>query len=156
MEETNSREKSSLKGLIFGLITFILITTLLIGSIYFFKNRNEESSSEAVEFEQSEEKIASIEIFSDSETKDIYDVEIQEGQSVFQILETLKANEEIQFEYGEFEGLGVFVTSLNGITADSNSEYWKFLINGEEAQVGISDYIIQTGDTIQFEIEKFV
>jgi hypothetical protein len=156
MEETNSREKSSLKGLIFGLITFILITTLLIGSIYFFKNRNDESYSEEVEFEQSEEKIASIEIFSDSETKDIYDVEIQEGQSVFQILETLKANEEIQFEYGEFEGLGVFVTSLNGITADSNSEYWKFLINGEEAQVGISDYIIQTGDTIQFEIEKFI
>ena len=48
-----------------------------------------------------------------------------------------------------------YVTTINGVTADSKSEYWQFNINGASSSVGAGSYITNDGDTITWKLVKF-
>jgi len=52
-------------------------------------------------------------------------------------------------------GENAFVTAINGIVADSKSEYWSFSINGEAATVGAGSYITKDSDTITWKLSSF-
>lgn len=59
----------------------------------------------------------------------------------------------IEGEEGQY---GLYVTSVNGITADYDSDglYWAFYINGEYAKQGVDSVTITEGDTYSFKAEK--
>lgn len=78
---------------------------------------------------------------------------LEQGSSAFDLLIKAAKESTFSFEYSESE-FGIFITSINGYEPDINSEYWKFLVNGEVAQVGVSDYILKDGDWVRFELEK--
>lgn len=51
---------------------------------------------------------------------------------------------------------GLFVTSVNGVTADSaDSAYWAVYVNGEYGQYGISEQPVADGDTFTFAYETY-
>jgi len=53
-------------------------------------------------------------------------------------------------------GVNAFVTSIDGIEANTNKrEFWEFIVNGVQAQVGAGSYIIQNNDQIQWKITNF-
>ncbi len=55
-----------------------------------------------------------------------------------------------------FEEEGGFVTSINGVSQDASAGlYWLYYINGEFAQVGAAEYIVQEGDEITWKLESF-
>lgn len=67
-------------------------------------------------------------------------------------LETLRNEIPVETETSDF---GEFVTSINGVAADSSSEYWAFYVNGELASVGAGAYEAADGDMIEWKLESF-
>lgn len=54
------------------------------------------------------------------------------------------------------EGANAFVTAINGYAAsDAKHEFWKLIINGEDAQVGAGSYVTKSSDTIKWEIDTY-
>lgn len=53
---------------------------------------------------------------------------------------------------GDQGDYGLFVTEVDGETADYNVDggWWKFLVNGEESQVGVSSTPVENGSTYSF------
>lgn len=53
-------------------------------------------------------------------------------------------------------GENAFVTSLNGREANTKKrEFWEFLVNGKQAEVGAGTYKIQNGDIIIWQISTY-
>ncbi|HHT66497.1 MAG: DUF4430 domain-containing protein [Caldicoprobacterales bacterium] len=50
---------------------------------------------------------------------------------------------------------GTMIIGMMNYTADSNSEYFHFQVNGEDAMVGTDDTPIQDGDTYKFILTPF-
>ena len=48
-----------------------------------------------------------------------------------------------------------FVATINGITADPNSEYWQFSVDGKSASVGAGSYVTKNAETISWKLVKF-
>lgn len=73
----------------------------------------------------------------------------QEGKTALELLEstaqTVKAG----------EGENAYITSINGVAADSTKEYWAFSINGEASMVGAGSYITKGSDVIKWDLTTF-
>jgi hypothetical protein len=67
-------------------------------------------------------------------------------------LETLRRLADIETETFDF---GEFVTSINGVAANPETEFWSYTINGEEAQIGSGEYLAQDGDVFLWRVEEF-
>lgn len=53
-------------------------------------------------------------------------------------------------------GKNAFVTGLNGRDIDSKKhEFWEFLVNGKQAEVGAGTYIIQNSDNIVWRVSTY-
>lgn len=57
---------------------------------------------------------------------------------------------------GEEGDYGLYVKTVNGITADYDTDgyYWAFYVNGEYAQTGVDSTEITEGDSYSFKVEK--
>ena len=57
---------------------------------------------------------------------------------------------------GEESEYGLFVKTVNGITADYNVDqtYWAFYVNGEYAMSGVDTTVIEEGVAYSFKVEK--
>lgn len=55
----------------------------------------------------------------------------------------------------EIKSDGMLVKVENIDLSKSSNEYWHVSVNGEDAQVGVNDQVINDGDTIKFERIKF-
>jgi len=74
------------------------------------------------------------------------------GKNGVSALSLLKQNAKI-----ETSGTGemTFVTTINDITADPNSEYWQLNVNDKSASVGAGSYITTDAETISWKLVKF-
>ena len=97
-----------------------------------------------------------------------------EGQTVFSFTVVDKDGNETAFEIhtdketvgealldcalieGEAGQYGLYVKTVNGITADYDADgtYWAFYVNGEYAMTGVDSTDINTADTYTFKVEK--
>lgn len=76
------------------------------------------------------------------------------------LLDTLRRLETIDetftFGFRQDATLGAYIISMNGIEADvTKNEFWKLIINNNDANEGISTYKVKGGDTIVFEIDNY-
>jgi len=55
----------------------------------------------------------------------------------------------------EYPSMGLFVTTINNVVADPNSQYWAILQNGNFAQLGLSSLPIVAGDVIILQLQDF-
>ncbi len=63
---------------------------------------------------------------------------------------------ELELIEGEMGDYGLYVTMVNGITADYNVDgtYWAFYVDGEYATTGVDATDITEGSTYSFKVEK--
>jgi len=96
-----------------------------------------------------------LEITSESETPapDALTYEFTAQTDGITALELL--TEQAEVETQDFGSAGAFVTSING-TPSNAQYYWSFFVNGEYAEQGASQTILQKGDTITFTYEEIV
>lgn len=58
--------------------------------------------------------------------------------------------------YTDYGGdFGKFITGFNGISADPNSEFYEFRVNGVSSSVGVSAYECMDGDVLDFILTTF-
>lgn len=83
-----------------------------------------------------------------------YSYSIESSDKLINIIEAIdEENEDFSIEYKEFD-FGKMVETINGYTAQGN-EFWNIKVNGEDAQVGISDLVVNRGDSVEFSISTF-
>lgn len=87
------------------------------------------------------------------ENKD-YDVLLNSGDTVYDVMNNLKNDKEknFSFKYKEYTSLGIFIDEI-GELKNGNGKYLIYSINGKEAQVGVSKYKLQAGDIISWELK---
>ncbi len=85
---------------------------------------------------------------------EIYKVSIQDKDTVYDVMKKLQTAEEnnFTFKYKEYPSMGIFITEINGII-ESPGKYWIYYVNGVEASVSVSKYIIKEGDIINWKQE---
>lgn len=108
-----------------------------------------------------------------TETGDIQTTQLGEGSTKFTFSVVDKEGNETWFEIhtdqetvgkalleldliaGEESAYGLFVKTVNGITADYDKDgvYWAFYINDEYAQTGVDSTTITEGDSYSFRVE---
>jgi len=83
-----------------------------------------------------------------------YEIGIDEESSVFEAMDNLQRNKEnnFSFKYKEYSSLGIFIDELNEIKSGSG-KYWIYSVNGKEASIGVSKYLLKEGDIIKWELK---
>lgn len=66
-------------------------------------------------------------------------------------LDLLKRSHKVQTK--TYEGIGELVTSIDDVSADSK-HFWSFYVNGQQSQVGASNYMAKATDTIAWKLEE--
>jgi len=85
-----------------------------------------------------------------------YNGEIVEGETVYQFMKNLQDDKESNFSFSgeDHPGLGFFIKEIDGVKGKAGS-YWIYYVNGEEASVGVSNYILKDGDIVSWKQEAF-
>lgn len=67
-----------------------------------------------------------------------------------------EALEELNLIAGDESEYGLYVKTVNGITADYDADgvYWAFYVNGEYAETGVDSTRIAEGESYSFKVEK--
>jgi hypothetical protein len=80
-----------------------------------------------------------------------YQQEIEKEDSVYDLMEKIKNNPDNNFTFKvkNYPALGYFVDEINGVRGKPGA-YWIYYVNDKEASVGISNYIIKSGDIIRW------
>lgn len=71
------------------------------------------------------------------------------------VMDELKESSDFTYEGSESD-YGLYITSINGITADYNTDgaYWAIYVNGEYGSYGADAQPVADGDTFTFAYEK--
>jgi hypothetical protein len=91
-------------------------------------------------------------IISADDESTTYSTVAREGFSVLDVLQLVSDENSFALETQE-SSFGVYVEGLAGKTGGDNNKYWMYYVNGESATVGVADYIIEEGDSIEFKFE---
>ena len=82
-----------------------------------------------------------------------YEGEVEKGESVYDFMNSLRAERKINFTEKNYTGMGKFIDSLGGISGN-RKETWIYYVNGKKASVGVSNYKINPGDIVSWKYEK--
>ena len=74
------------------------------------------------------------------------------GSSLYDTLLSARENKQIAFTGKNYPGLGFFVTDIDSLH-DGNGGNLIYYVNGKEATVGVSAYIINNNDVILWKLE---
>jgi hypothetical protein len=79
--------------------------------------------------------------------------EVAPETTAWDAIKTVLGEENLTFM--DFGGdLGIFISGFNGVNAEGN-HFWEFKINGEGAETGVSKYVVQQGDVLEFVYSSF-
>ena len=135
------------------LIVLLLIAIFLIGAFHYlnFPKLEDKTIKENNKIEKIEEMAVTFTVLDR-----IYQVSIKEGDTVYDLMNNLQSNKEnnFTFESKEYPSMGIFIDGINGIKGEPN-KYWIYSVNGEEASVSVSKYILKNGDNVLWEQKSF-
>lgn len=161
-KEVPSGEKSKSNKSLFALYALIIVIALSVIGVYMIasgddkpkKNNPQNNSQNQAQdvLSQVTAKLIEIDINDQKQNKQ-YFASFKDGSSAFDALKDLQDQDKsFKFEYKQYD-FGVMLTSMNGLKPDS-SHFWKFQINGQDSQVGISDYKVKQGDKLTFILDS--
>lgn len=85
-----------------------------------------------------------------------YETSIKEGASVFDVMKKIQKESTpdniFNFKYINNASLGNFITEING-KEGTPGKYWIYYVNNKKASVGVSNYILKSGDIINWSQE---
>jgi len=139
-------------SLLMGVFTLgVFVGMFLLETGYVPSIRNQASSIESIQTGNALEKQEiTIDISIDYGNGDIqsFPQELMlNGSTVLDVLNALERRYGIALETRNFPGVGVFIEAIHGVR-NSNTSYWQFWVNGEYAQVGAAQYVVQDGDKV--------
>ncbi len=162
------------KKWISSLLCMMLIVAMAFTTVACKTNDNGGSSQsvaevQTTEVQSTEEQTTEVQIAAESGT-----TVLGEGQTTFPFVVVDKDGNEMSFEIhtdktivgealldveliqGETSEYGLYVKTVNGITADYDVDqtYWAFYVNGEYATAGVDTTTIEEGATYSFKVEK--
>ncbi|RLG14482.1 hypothetical protein DRN69_04190 [Candidatus Pacearchaeota archaeon] len=144
-KELKKRNKKVKKyHLFFAFIGLILVSTLIGGSIYYFKFLNVSNQSE-----QEIQCQITIEYGTlNNYTIENYTISIKEGSSAFDAFSEVASLDVIQYPFG------VYIRAVNGFEEQAPN-YWAFYyfnsknLSWTYSEVGVSNYYLSDGDKIK-------
>jgi hypothetical protein len=78
---------------------------------------------------------------------------VQPGQTAWTAVRQAIGQSNLTFQ--DFGGsLGIFITGFYGVQAQGN-HFWEFFVNGQSSLVGVSAYIVKSGDVLEFRYSSF-
>lgn len=122
---------------------------------------NNNSNSGAVTSNETTAVSSGSNVLGEGKTKFTFTVVDKDGnETEFEIhtdKETVgQALQELNLIAGENSEYGLYVKTVNGITADYDTDkvYWAFYVNGAYATSGVDTTPVKEGDTYSFKVEK--
>jgi hypothetical protein len=79
-------------------------------------------------------------------------IEIEEKDTVYQVMQKAMQNNQVTFDGREYLGLGFFVTQV-GSLVNGNGKNLMYYVNDKEASVGVSSYVLSDGDSIEWKLK---
>ena len=73
--------------------------------------------------------------------------------TVYDFMDELRSEEKINFTEKNYAGMGKFIETINGVKGNGDQN-WIYYVNGQKAQVGVSNYKIKPGDVVSWKYEK--
>ncbi|KGP70922.1 DUF4430 domain-containing protein [Pontibacillus yanchengensis] len=109
---------------------------------------SETTSNEETQQEAQEKVKVTISKNNGEETIEEKELSIEEGQTVFEVMDE-------NFEL-ETDNSGGFITAVEGVKAKEEDKMaWFYTVNGKEAEVGAKEYELKPGDTITFDMHSW-
>jgi hypothetical protein len=127
---------------------YVLVLILIVAGFFAFsrsQNNQVENTNTTASEQALQEKQAILTAGTVTTT-----LKFTEGKTLYDALVQAKA-EGLSIEFKEYPGMGYFVTQV-GSLVPGKDKYLMYLVNGEEASVGISTYVLKDGDVITWEI----
>lgn len=125
----------------------VIITLIIAGGAFWLVSANNSSDTNDAEQNQTEQAAPANEIvFNADGTVAAYD-----GVPGEIALTTLKSLTDVSVQESAY---GEFVTGINGVEADSSTNFWGFYVNGEMATVGAGEYVAEEGDQIEWQLTE--
>ncbi len=124
------------------ILTVVAAAALLGGGFIVLRSRD----ATAPDSSQAVTKSTKVITFSTDKKTVSYDG--QDGKTALELLKALATTETESSAYGDF------VTSINGLKAESNKEYWSFYVNGAYASEGAGTYKTSDTEKIQWKLES--
>ena len=147
------------KKIISWLLYMMLIVTMAFTTVGCGTNNESGSNHPSTEAQSSEENKDNV--LGEGQTKFIFVVVDKDGNETnFEIYtdkETVgDALLEVDLIAGEEREYGLYVKTVNGITADYDADqtYWAFYVNGKYATAGVDSTAVKEGETYSFKGEK--
>lgn len=132
----------------------ILISAMVVlglglagGSAYLYYKPDTKKSDQNTSQQTAQKPAPTITISEDGKTVS-YDG--KEGESALTTLESLTSVKTKSSSFGKF------VTTINGLEADSKKEYWSFYINDKVATEGAETYKAKLGDKFKWRLEQLI
>lgn len=145
-----------MKKQVITIISIIILALGVGGTVYIVSNNNinKNNNTSAVEtdvaYQQQEQQAPDPQqttiVFSEDGKTVNYTANESENA-----LDALKRQTDVQTK--TFEGMGEYVTAINGIVADDSTNFWAFYINGQQSEVGAGSYTAVAGDQLEWRLE---
>ena len=149
------KKKSNMKSLSSLLCMMLIVAMALFTIVY-----NGGSNSGAASLE-GEAISANSNVLGEGQTEFTFTVVDKDGNETEFEIHTYKETVgeellELNLIAGEESEYGLYVKTVNGITADYNTDgvYWAFYVNGEYATSGVDTTPVTAGDSYSFKVEK--
>ncbi len=150
------KKRRNMKTLSF-LLCMTLIVTMALSTVG-CGGKNENGGAASAE---SAATSANNNVLGEGQTEFAFTVVDKDGnETVFEIHTDKETVGEALLELGLIAGedseYGLYVKTVNGITADYNTDgvYWAFYVNGEYATSGVDTTPVTEGDSYSFKVEK--
>ena len=124
------------KKAVIGVIALLVVVLLLLGAYFIWKPKGKEG-----------EKTISVEVIANDETVNEYTIKTEEKF----LREALEEENLIQ---GQEDQYGLFIQTVDGITADdANQEWWCITKGGEQVTTGVDSTPIEDGDSFELTLK---
>lgn len=153
MKLKNNRKMTS------WIICMMLIVSMTFSAIGCSTNEQSENNQPSTEAQNLD--AATEQVLGEGQTQFMFTVVDKDGNATNFEIHTDKetvgdALLEVELIAGEESEYGLFVKTVNGITADYDVDqtYWAFYVNDEYASSGVDTTAIEDGKTYSFKVEK--
>lgn len=82
-----------------------------------------------------------------------YQVIPSPDSTVFSLLEELSQRENFEIESTLYEGIGVFVETIDGLKGGTDNKWWQYWVNDELPMIAADKKEIKGGDKIEWKFE---
>ena len=147
------QQKNPIKALV---AVIVIVLVVYFGSTLVNNLRNSSPASVAGETDNKITQDIQITVTDNNSQTKVYTSSYKPNKTLFTHLIDLQGkNAGFSFTYTNSD-YGAFINSVNGYVTDTKKEFWEILINGKSAEVGMSAYVVQSGDKIELKISKII